>query len=169
MPILSPQLNWAHSVDIWVRWSAKPQYRIFNTNMLEKGYCDWWQLNEPKPDALTLKNPQVAKAGNAYPQPRWWCHPRGFRASYDPIMITSWCTQVENSYLKRYASKTLSKSSFEHDDISGKKKNLINLNGEDWPQISSPCLLTTTNYNPITLHAPHTCLTPVLKCVSAKY
>ena len=38
------------------------------------------------------------------------------------------------------ASKTLSKSSFEHDDISGKKKkkNLINLNGEDWPQISSP-------------------------------
>lgn len=42
-------------------------------------------------------------------------------------------------YLKRYASKTLSKSSFEHDDISGKKKkNLINLNGEDWPQISSP-------------------------------
>lgn len=70
VPILSPQLNWAHSVDIWVRWSAKPQYRIFNTNMLEKGYCDWWKLNEPKPDALTLKNPQVAKAGNAYPQPR---------------------------------------------------------------------------------------------------
>ena len=76
-------------------------------------------------------------------------------------MITSWCTQVENSYLKRYASTTLSKSSFEHDDISGKKKKLNKF--KRWRLTADfLALLTTSNYklrshnSPRTSHLPHT-------------
>ena len=101
-----------------VRWPAKPSYRLLNTNMLTRVhyYHDLRKLNASKPETMTLRNQQMGKTGDVYPQPKQRCHPR---VSSDLLIL--W-TQIDNINLRRYASSTPIKTCCKHDNISGKKK-----------------------------------------------
>lgn len=76
------------NVNNWVHWPAsQPSHCTVCLTLICLQYFyynyDWRKLNVPKPNMKAPKNQQVDIRGNMSPQTRQWCHPQGFRASYE--------------------------------------------------------------------------------------